>query len=79
MVTEACICSEGFGLPHDHLVEWQSNAHASWSRPDGNIRMWVNWKEVAKGLCEPTTDIYLALGTERSNMTPTSNVNRGNA
>lgn len=69
MVEVACQCGEGFGLAHSHIsavVHFHNgdtirtaDQWGDWHE-HGWVRLWVNWKTVAKTLikgetCDPVT------------------------
>lgn len=54
MVIEACTCDEGAGLAHSHegrvvMVEHLGDRWNEWQHT-GVIRLWVDWKKVARVL-----------------------------
>jgi hypothetical protein len=44
VIIEACRCEDGFGVNHDHLV------YGHTGRPFPEVRIWVDWKKVARAL-----------------------------
>jgi hypothetical protein len=71
MVEEACQCQEGFGLAHSHLTNWREmELGPPRLRPDGRpavqtlrptdtgwVRLWIDWRSVARALCVGTTSM----------------------
>lgn len=60
MVIEACTCDEGAGLAHSHegrviLIERDGDRWNEWQHT-GVIRLWVNWKAVARALASGGND-----------------------
>lgn len=53
-VEVACNCDDGFGLSHSHVYEpaVEKVDGVDWlrSRPTGWVRLWVDWRAVARGL-----------------------------
>lgn len=51
-VETACQCPDGFGLPHTHVTDYvMSDDHGHrvlTSRDIGWVRLWVDWKAVAR-------------------------------
>jgi hypothetical protein len=45
VIIEACRCDDGFGVSHDHLVYGHTGL------PFPEVRIWVDWKKVARALC----------------------------
>ena len=72
MVIEACTCDQGAGLPHDHQYTYD-NIYGVWgANPIPYlVRMWVDWKAVAKGLGELTIATSSDRGNETLTTTPT--------
>lgn len=49
---EGCTCDEGFGLPHDHqgkvvMIQRDGGRWSEW-QSTGEIRLWVDWRRVAR-------------------------------
>lgn len=72
MVRESCNCQRGLGLPHDHVVYWTVRDGVLQPGYSDEVRIWVDWKAVAKSLCASMTAMSSAPGNETSSMTPTS-------
>jgi hypothetical protein len=88
MVLEACYCSEGAGLPHNHLYDfgpWVAEGKGRYRRAMGEergvwygrqindqIRLWVNWKDVARALLASTIVTSSAPGNDTQSSTPHS-------
>lgn len=52
MVEIACECGDGFGVPHSHVFDRPiiitSTGRKMLSRDTGEVRIWVDWREVAR-------------------------------